>query len=73
MLFDLRNRRNPPLISRIVAAQERGKAWYSTGREGAARNTVQIQMMRNAQVPVMVQRAGYSACPLPRRTPDGTS
>ena len=61
------------MTNRIVAAQERGKAWYSSGREGAARNTVQIQMMRNAQVPVMVQRAGYSAWPLPRRTPAGIS
>lgn len=29
--------------------------------------------MRNAQVPSIVLTAGYSACPLPRRTPAGIS
>lgn len=34
---------------------------------------MQIQMMRNAQVPSIVLTAGYSTCPLPRRTPAGIS
>lgn len=34
---------------------------------------MQIQTMRNAQVPSIVLTVGYSACPLPRRTTAGIS
>ena len=47
--------------SSIVATQESGKAWYSIGSVGFALNAVHIQMMRNAQVPIIVPAAGNSA------------
>ena len=43
------------------------------GERGFARNTVSIQMILNAQVPITVPAAGYRACPLPRSTPAGIS
>ena len=63
----------PILTSRIVATHESGNAWYSIGSDGYARNAVQIQRVRNAQVPIIVLTAGQMACPLPRRTPAGIS
>ena len=61
------------LTNRIVETHESGKARYNMGNVGFARNAVQIQTMRNAQVPIIVAAAGYSVCPLPRRTPAGIS
>ena len=48
----------PEFTSRIAAAHESGNVWYSIGSVGCARNTVQIQTMRNAQVSSFVLTAG---------------
>lgn len=42
-------RKNPPLTGRMVTTQERGDAWYSTGKLGLA-------MKNRAHLPPAVQK-----------------
>lgn len=59
--------------SRIVTAQESGKARKRIFNVCIFRKTVKIQMMRKAQVPSTVAAAGRDGWPVPRSTPDGIS
>ena len=60
-------------ISTIVISHEIGNAAYRTGSEWYCLNTVQIQIMRKAHVPITVMIAGSKARSVPLNTPAGIS